>query len=269
MSVAARLSPLFQGSTSVTASASPAARPRSSISLEVLRSLLHRAPLHDVVDAALDDEHVRAGQDEVEAARDLVGALAVDRGRPELEPGIRARGPPLPLAALVGRRDPRADGRIGIPQRRACRDRVTRDCHHDPGHLQPSNKSVTCAVRARRRGRSRARPRCGAACRSAADGRHARGERSPTASCRRAPRAGAARDPRAAPLGDSIRDLGEEPAAVARDDPLVEPLDRALCLRARLCRHAKMIATLLCPRSELHRPHRVADADPARARRRA
>ena len=90
---AARSSPLFHGSTSVTASASPAARPRSSIASRFARGLLHGPPLHDVVDAALHDEHVGAGQDEVEPARDLIRALAVDGRRPELEPGVGAATP--------------------------------------------------------------------------------------------------------------------------------------------------------------------------------
>ncbi len=44
--------------------------------LEVAPSFFHGSPLHDVVDAALHDERVGAGQDEVEPARDLIRALA-------------------------------------------------------------------------------------------------------------------------------------------------------------------------------------------------
>ena len=38
-------------------------------------------------------------------------------------------------------------------------------------------------------------------------------------------------------LGDPLGDLGEEPAAVAGDDPLVQPLDRPLFLGTRSGRH--------------------------------
>jgi hypothetical protein len=41
----------------------------------------------------------------------------------------------------------------------------------------------------------------------------------------------------AAPFGDAIGDLREEPATVARDDLLVEPLHRPLPLEARIRRH--------------------------------
>src|SRR4029077_4326062 len=51
---------------------------------------------------------------------------------------------------------------------------------------------------------------------------------------------------------DPLRDLREEPAAVARDDPLAEPLYRALDLCTGLRRHDKSIATLLCRDAVAH-----------------
>ena len=139
MSAAVRSSPLFHGSTSATASREAGRATALEHRLDVPGGLLDRPPLHDVVDPALDDEHVGTRQDEVEPARDLVRALAVDRGRAELEPRVGLRRPPLPLAALVGRRDPRANGGVRIPERRAGRDRVAGDRHHDPGQVQPGN----------------------------------------------------------------------------------------------------------------------------------
>ena len=164
MSTAARSSPLFHGRTSATASASPAARPRSSIAPMFSAACSTRSALHDVVDAALHDEGVGSVQDEVEAPGDLVRALAVDGGRPELEARVRASSPPLPRAPLVGRGDPRADDGVRIPERRAGGDRIAGDRDDDLGHVP---YSVTCAARARRRARSRAPRRCAAACRSA------------------------------------------------------------------------------------------------------
>src|SRR3954451_19763389 len=50
----------------------------------------------------------------------------------ELEARVSLRRPPLPLAPLVGSLDARANGRVRIPQRGSCRDRVAYD--RDAGH---------------------------------------------------------------------------------------------------------------------------------------
>ena len=53
--------------------------------------------LRDVVDPALDDQQVGAGDRLVEAGGDLVGALAPDAVVAELELGMSKPGPVLPL----------------------------------------------------------------------------------------------------------------------------------------------------------------------------
>src|SRR4029077_17820746 len=67
-----------------------------------------------------------------------------------------------------------------------------------------------------------------------------------------------------AALRDAFGDLCKEPAAVARDDPLAEPLYRALDLCTGLRRHDKSIATLLCRDAVAHdRADGIAHTDPS------
>src|SRR3954451_310299 len=102
---------------------------------EVRDSLLHRTPLDDVVDSALHDENVRTARRILEPRCDLIGALAVDTVVAQVERLSASRGPPLPLAALIGgRADPVAHGRIRVPERGARSDRVTEA--GDDGHAR-------------------------------------------------------------------------------------------------------------------------------------
>jgi hypothetical protein len=64
---------------------------------EVRRRFVDRPALGDVVDPALDDQCLGAGDGFVEAARDLVGALAVDAVIREGELGVCEVRPVLPL----------------------------------------------------------------------------------------------------------------------------------------------------------------------------
>jgi hypothetical protein len=63
--------------------------------------VIDRSPLRDVVDAALDDEQIGAGDTVLEPGPDLVRALAVDPMVAKLEPGLDSSRPVLPLARLV------------------------------------------------------------------------------------------------------------------------------------------------------------------------
>jgi hypothetical protein len=101
-----------------------------------VRRVLDRPALRDVVDPALDDERVGAGDAPVEPPLDLLGPLAVDAAVPEVETRVRPRRPPLPLASLVERRPdpPPPHLRIGVPERRAGRDRVAERRDTPPFH---------------------------------------------------------------------------------------------------------------------------------------
>ena len=241
MSAAARASPSGHGSTSVTATASPASRPRSTIASRFRGGLLDRALLRDVVDPALDDEDVGAVEDEVEPARDLIRPLAVDRGRPELEARVGLRRPPLPLAPLVGSRDARANGGIRIPERRAGRDRVADDRDRDPGHVQPGNSLLLRGASSTTRSQSSA-----SAMRSSVSIRGGRPPRSRRAMADCVVPQSSARSRWESPI--ALRRSATRSAIWAKNqpgrarDPLVEPLDRPLCLRARSRRHVRSIA---------------------------
>jgi hypothetical protein len=58
--------------------------------------------LGDVVDPALDHQHIGAAGTVGEPLRDLIGALAEDAAVAKTQPRVRQPGPVLVLAALVG-----------------------------------------------------------------------------------------------------------------------------------------------------------------------
>ena len=92
--------PLFHGSTSHTATRSPSPCPRSTIAARLRAASSIEPALRDVVDPALHDQHVRALDRLVEAAGDLVGALAPDHR----SCAARARDGAAPPSAPTGSR---------------------------------------------------------------------------------------------------------------------------------------------------------------------
>ena len=234
ISPAARSSPLFHGSTSATATREPGGAAALDHRREVPRGVLDRPPLHDVVDAALHDEHVGAVEDDVErraiwSVRSPYTAVVRNSSR-----GVGRAAHHCHWLRSSGCRDPRAHGRGQDPTA------ASRPMIESPTTATTIGHS-TRAGSARRRARSRAPRRCAAACRSAAAGRRARAARSPTASCRTSSassRCDMLICTRA--LGHLLRDRGEEPAAVAGGDPLAQAVERPLQLGAAVaCCHRR------------------------------
>jgi hypothetical protein len=117
-----------------------------------------RVALGDVVDAALDDQRLGVAGAVVEAAGDLVGALAGDAAVADLERRRGALGPvPVLAARVVARPERCALGGIGVIARRAGGDRVA-----ERGDRQPGLVAGGCALAVARpaaRERERARDR--------------------------------------------------------------------------------------------------------------
>src|SRR6266540_2341292 len=127
---------------------------------QIGRGVLHRTPLGDVVDPALDDENVRPARAGLEPGQDLIRPLPVDPEVPELEARVDVRRPVLPLTRLVA-------AAARVVSGRSLRDRVAeRDdddfyvTYADRSAWQPPRGRPRASGRGRRRPGGRSPRRC-------------------------------------------------------------------------------------------------------------